>query len=287
MGEYSEMSDETSLQTAPAAARKRRRTIIATALIIAILLLAAGGSAWAIVLAQQAADPQSSASPRATADPAPSAAPSPTTSPAAEPSTDPAPQWDVDSPDSITVVVNKQRRFHPKDWAPDDLVMPDVPNNNGQPLRKPAAKAIEKMYRAAVADGVPFVIASGYRPYAMQVDLFQSYVDRDGVKAAETYSARAGHSEHQTGLVADVDDGSGCAFSECFGDTPAGTWLRKNAYRYGYVIRYQQGQQKITGYIYEPFHLRYVGTEVSRAMHAERIKTLEEFFGLPAAPDYK
>lgn len=192
----------------------------------------------------------------------------------------------IDDPASITVVVNKQRPLNPIDYAPGDLVWPNVPNNNGQPMRAEAAAAIEQMYAAASADGAPFVIASAYRDYHMQTGLFQSYVQRDGVAAAETYSARPGHSEHQTGLVADVDDGSGCAFQFCFGDTAAGTWVRDNAYRFGFIVRYNQDQQGITGYIYEPYHLRYVGPEVAGQMRAQGIVNLEDYFGLPAAPTY-
>lgn len=192
----------------------------------------------------------------------------------------------INDPSSITVVVNKQRPLNPADWAPGDLVLPNVPNTNGQPMRAEAAQAIESMYAAAVADGAPFVIASGYRDYSTQVGLFDSYVQRDGVAAAETYSARPGHSEHQTGLVADVDDGSGCAFDVCFANTAAGAWVRDNAHRFGFIIRYNEGQQAVTGYIFEPYHLRYVGPEVAGAMNLQGITNLEDYFGLPPAPTY-
>ena len=111
-------------------------------------------------------------------------------------------------------------------------------------------------------------------------------VARDGIAAAETYSARPGHSEHQTGLAADLDDGSGCAFMACFGQTATGLWLRENAYRYGFILRYDDGQQPVVGYIYEPWHFRYVGVEVAAGMREAGIRNLEEYFGLPAAPSY-
>ncbi|MFC6233981.1 D-alanyl-D-alanine carboxypeptidase family protein [Leucobacter soli] len=264
---------------------RRRRVVLATVLAAALVLLS-GAGLWAFIAAQQSANTGSTAASEAPPTPETDPSPAPDPAPEPEPEPDPEPQWDIDSPDSITVVVNKQRPLTPEGWAPDDLVMPDVPNNNGQPMRKPAARAIEKMHAAASADGAPFVIASAYRPYDMQVDLFQSYVNRDGVEAAETYSARPGHSEHQTGLVADVDDGSGCAFEFCFGATAAGAWIRENANRYGFIVRYPEGQQETTGYIYEPYHLRYVGKEVAGLMHEQGVETLEEFFGLDPAPTY-
>jgi D-alanyl-D-alanine carboxypeptidase len=257
---------------------------VLTWVLIGALVLSSGGVIWAVIAAnagQATPEPVKTTEP---ATPTPEPAPEPVAEP--EPEPEPAPQWDIDSPSSITVVVNKQRPLNPIDWAPDDLVWPNVPNNNGQPMRAEAAQAIESMYAAALADGAPFVIASGYRDYATQVGLFDSYVQRDGVEAAETYSARPGHSEHQTGLVADVDDGSGCTFDVCFGNTAAGTWVRENAHRFGFIVRYNQDQQGVTGYIYEPYHLRYVGPQVAGEMHAQGIVNLEDFFGLPAAPTY-
>lgn len=258
-------------------------------MVAALVVLGGGGAAWAVI-ASSAASESASDGDAAPIRPTPShtATPTPTQSlePTPEATPEPASQWDIDSASSITVVVNKQRPLSPIDWAPNDLVWPEVPNNNGQPMRAEAAHAIESMYAAAVADGAPFVIASGYRDYATQRGLFDSYVQRDGVAAAETYSARPGHSEHQTGLVADIDDGSGCAFDVCFGQTAAGSWVRENAHRFGFIVRYGDGQQATTGYIYEPYHLRYVGADVASAMHAQGVATLEGFFGLPAAPGY-
>jgi len=164
--------------------------------------------------------------------------------------------------------------------------MPDIPNRNGQPMRAEAARALEKMHAAATADGAPFVIGSAYRSYAKQAGLFDSYVKRDGVAAAETYSARPGYSEHQTGLVADIDDNGGCYLETCFGETAAGKWVRENGYRYGFIVRYERDQQATVGYIYEPWHLRYVGVKVATDMHDRGILNLEDYFGLPAAATY-
>src|SRR5690606_15597257 len=104
---------------------------------------------------------------------------------------------------------------------------------------------------------------------------------------AQAQSARPGYSEHQTGLTADlVGRPAACSIQICFGDTPQGQWIAKNGWRFGFVVRYPEGKTDVTGYIYEPWHVRYVGTYLSTEMHDTGILTLEEFFGLPPAPDY-
>ena len=198
----------------------------------------------------------------------------------------PAPN--LTSPGSITVVVNKKRPLSPIRWAPGDLVMPaGIPNVNGQPVRTEVARALERMHRAMRAEiGRGFNILSGFRSYETQERLFNSYAARDGVAAAERYSARPGHSEHQTGLAVDLDDGSGCGISECFGRTPVGRWLRDNAHRFGFILRYDSGQEHVVGYLYEPWHFRYVGTAVAQDMRSRGFVNLENYFRLPAAPRY-
>lgn len=216
--------------------------------------------------------------------PAPKPEPKPEKTP--EPEEPAPPAYDIDSPASITVVVNKLRPLNPIDWVPEDLVYPDLPNTNGQPLRAEAAAALEAMNAEASAAGVPLIIASGYRSYGLQESLFSRYAASDGVAAAETYSARPGHSEHQTGLAVDLTDGGACTLEECFGETTTGIWLREHAWRFGFILRYENGEQPVVGYLYEPWHFRYVGADVARAMHEQGIKNLEDFFGLPAAPSY-
>lgn len=277
----------------PAAAggRRRKRLLIGTVIGVAAVL-GASGATWATIsaMSQQstAAEASKPAAPKRTPSPTPTPEPTPEPAPPVEevPVEPPAPQWSVDDPASYQVVVNKQRPFNPIDWAPGDLVMPNVPNQNGQPMRAEAAAAAEAMYAEASAAGVPFTIASGFRDYYYQVSLFDSYVASDGVEAAETYSARAGFSEHQTGLVMDITECGGCSLSEAFGGTPQGIWARDNAYRFGFIMRYQPGQEPIVGYVYEPWHFRYVGPEVAADMQAKGIPNLEDYFGLPAAPTY-
>lgn len=193
----------------------------------------------------------------------------------------------LDDPASLWVVTNKLRPLQPNDFAPDDLVMPaGVENEFAQPLRHPAARAVEAFVAAAAADGLNVRIISAYRDYATQVALYDGYVMRDGQAAADTYSARPGHSEHQTGLVVDFDDHGDCYLSACFGDTPAGIWLAEHAAEHGFIVRYPEGKQEVTGFMPEPWHFRYVGPELAEQMRETGVTTLEEFFGLPSAPGY-
>jgi D-alanyl-D-alanine carboxypeptidase len=198
--------------------------------------------------------------------------------------TDPTSQW---------VIANKQRRLQPSDYAPDDLVVPSIKlrsniTSDERQVRKVTADNLKKLSDAAAADGVTLTLESGYRSYTFQVALYNRYVNEQGKAVADTQSARPGFSEHQTGLAADLGGVTkpACNVEGCFKDTPEGTWIAANAYKYGFVIRYPEGKQSVTGYIYEPWHLRYVGTELSTDMHNKNISTLEEYFGLPAAPDY-
>ena len=192
-----------------------------------------------------------------------------------------------DDPMSLWVVANKQRALQPVDFAPTDLVTPEgVENEFDQPLREPAARAVEGLVGAAAADGLDVRIISAYRDYATQVALYDGYVARDGQEAADTYSARPGHSEHQTGLAVDFDDHGACYLAACFGQTPAGVWLAEHAAEHGFIVRYPDGKQEVTGFMPEPWHLRFVGTDLAQHMRDNGVTTLEEFFGLPAAPGY-
>lgn len=214
------------------------------------------------------------------------------TAPEETPDTPAPPAFDrtahsVDDPMSIWVVSNKLRPLSPVDFAPNDLVMPQgVENQFAQPLREPAARAAEQFIAAAGAAGHSVWIISAYRDYATQVALYDNYVGRDGQEAADTYSARPGHSEHQTGLALDIDDHGNCYLDACFGETPAGQWLAANAADHGFIVRYPAGKQEVTGFMPEPWHFRYVGPELAQEMRATGVTTLEEFFGLPAAPGY-
>jgi D-alanyl-D-alanine carboxypeptidase len=219
------------------------------------------------------------------------AQPSPQPNPQTAPKTD-KPQGQVHgypidpatTPDSITVLVNKESSALPETYKPADLENdPNLPfifsgYDEKRLLRKPAAQALEKLFAAAKKDGINLAGVSGFRSYALQKSLFDSYVKQQGETEARRYSAVPGHSEHQTGLAIDVSGSTGaCAAEDCFGDTPEAKWLAQHAQEYGYIIRYPKGKEAITGYAYEPWHIRYVGVELAKEVTSKGL-TLEEYF---------
>lgn len=192
--------------------------------------------------------------------------------------------YDIDSPDSVTVIVNKRRPLDPLEHAPDDLV---PVAGAAVTLRAEAAEAFEEMRADAQRDGNPIAVHSATRTFAEQRTTFEGWVAHMGRERAERSSARAGFSEHQTGLAVDVVAvGDTCGVISCFGGTKASEWLAANAHRYGFVVRFDGAHEEWTGYKAEPWHLRYVGVEVATAVHEAGGPSLEEFFGLGPAPDY-
>jgi zinc D-Ala-D-Ala carboxypeptidase len=186
------------------------------------------------------------------------------------------------SHDSIPVLINKKNSL-PETYAPEDLVYPNIrfifeEKIEKRMLRKEAAEAIEQLFQAAIKQGLPLAGVSAYRSHETQTALFNHYVETDGLENAILYSAVPGTSEHETGLAIDVtvSDGS-CAAEDCFGETEEAKWLEKNAPLYGYIIRYPKGKEEITGYKYEPWHLRYVGKEIAQNIATQNI-TLEEYY---------
>lgn len=195
--------------------------------------------------------------------------------------------YSVDEPSSLWVVVNKARPLSVIDYAPDNLVAPELPSAFAPLLRADAARALAEMFDAATADGVGLMIQSSYRGYALQVRIKRESVERWGQQVSDSRSARAGHSEHQTGLAVDLTGENGqCTLEACFGETVEGKWLAENSWKFGFILRYLEGTTDVTGYIYEPWHFRYVGEELAREIWLQGYPTLEEFFGLPPAPDY-
>ncbi|KNX39125.1 hypothetical protein VV01_02240 [Luteipulveratus halotolerans] len=143
------------------------------------------------------------------------------------------------------------------------------------------------MIKAAAADKAGFYASNGYRAYGWQQGLYTSYARRDGALAADSYSARPGYSEHQTGLAFDAKAiDNRCSLQACFGRTPSGRWLAAHAPAYGFLVRYTPVNSVITGYSPEPWHLRYVGTWMTAYLKESGETSLEEALGLPAAPDY-
>ncbi len=221
------------------------------------------------------------------AEPA-SAAPSPTPAATAEPTPEPTARWDVDSAASLQVIVNKLRPMDPADFAPQ-LVPVSTENEDGAEVVRPELDAalteMDAAMRAAIGEGT--FVTSSYRSYGLQAQYYQNAIDRYGQQAADTTSARPGHSEHQTGLAIDLQSTSReCRLDHCFGETEAGRWIAQHAWEFGFVLRYPPGADAVTGYAWEPWHLRFVGTDVTTAMHEHGTVTLEEFFGLAPAPEY-
>lgn len=197
----------------------------------------------------------------------------------------------LSDPASIWVVINKQHPINPLAYVPQ-LTDPNVPLKSGHlasnmQVSKQMAGPLESMFTAASNEGYHLMLSSGYRSYAYQVEVYRSIVSSAGQGSADEQSARPGYSEHQTGFAADVAPLSGkCDLSQCFGQTPEGQWLAANAYKYGFIVRYPAGKQAITGYEYEPWHIRYVGVALATEMHTQGITTLEEFFNIGGGGTY-
>ena len=146
----------------------------------------------------------------------------------------------------------------------------------------PSAKAaLASMLEAGKVAGFNYNAFSGFRSYEYQSTLYNRYVNRDGKEAADRYSARPGYSEHQTGLAFDIGENGrqDLWLTEQFGETPAGQWLMNNAHLYGFILRYPQGKEHITGFMYESWHYRYVGVEHATAIFNAKT-TLEEYLNI-------
>ncbi len=200
--------------------------------------------------------------------------------------TTPASAYPLSAADSdYLVLVNKEWHVT-KDYWPEDLVtvskcVEGVGNADTHKLRKAAADALEKMIAGAAADGIDIRMRTGFRSYDYQVSLFDSYAKNHGEAEANKYSAKAGESEHQTGLACDLGGKSqSYALSDYFGDTKEGQWVKAHCAEYGFILRYTDGTLDTpgehTGYVYEAWHVRYVGTEAAKII-TENNWTLEEY----------
>lgn len=169
----------------------------------------------------------------------------------------------------VTKVYNKKNPVG--DYEPTDLIT----FNGGQSMRKEAAAAMSLMAKAAAAEGVTFGMGSGYRSKATQKTLYENYVKQDGQEAADRYSARPGFSEHQIGLTMDFTP-----IDESFEIGNGFKWLQKNAHKFGFVLRYPKGDESITGYMYEPWHWRYIGVDAATDMFNKGERTLEQYYGV-------
>ena len=156
--------------------------------------------------------------------------------------------------------------------------LPSTYNKGEDPVAK---AALVSMLEAGKAAGFDYNAFSGFRSYEYQTTLYNRYVNRDGKEAADRYSARPGYSEHQTGLAFDIGENGrqDLWLTEQFGETPAGQWLMNNAHLYGFILRYPQGKEHITGFMYESWHYRYVGLEHATAIFNKKT-TLEEYLNI-------
>lgn len=174
-------------------------------------------------------------------------------------------KFDITVKDGITyvdgiMIVNKTYSL-PKDYNPG--------------LQKVYKDAFTQMQSAAKLDNINLFIASGFRSYDNQVKIYNAYVKEDGKEKADTYSARPGYSEHQSGLAADINTAA-----SWFDDTQEAKWLKQNCYKYGFIIRYPKGEEKYTGYKYESWHLRYVGKKLAKKIHDNNDISLEHYFNI-------
>lgn len=253
--------------------------LIAAAIVVVLVLPPQGGGAR----------PTTAPTPGRTTTPTPSSSPSPspTPTPTPTPTFDSAAQ-SIDDPASYWVVVDKLRPLNPADYYPADLVDPPLPYTV-YPLRQAASDAAVQMFAAFTAEsgGLEMQFNSAFRSFESQGEKYAYWTSVYGQEGADLTSARPGHSEHQTGLAIDVAAAPEyCTLEQCFADTPQGQWLAANSWRFGFIVRYPNGMTAVTGYEYEPWHMRYVGVELATEMHNTGVATLEEFFGLPAAPTY-
>lgn len=247
---------------------KRKRTTIAIFIALAILLLAI------IILAlwrlrQPAAQPATSQSSDTSTE---QAAP---TKDVLLPNADPVTLIDEDytADNSLWRLVNKSHPLSDPHYRPANLQLASVTSRTDKStdersLRADIMPAVEELFDAAETAGYSLQIGSGFRGYDLQNTYYTNYVAVYGQAAADTFSAKPGYSEHQTGLAMDVATlDNDCYLEECFGETPAGMWLAAHAHEYGFILRYPPDGGDVTDFHYEPWHFRYVGVALASAIH--------------------
>lgn len=181
----------------------------------------------------------------------------------------------ITEPDIYLVLVNKEYKL-PENYVPSklELISNEFANENKY-LREEARIAFETLSKNAKELGYRIIAVSTYRDYEYQNKLYNMYVEEKGLDYADKCSARPGHSEHQTGLAVDVE-GSNHDYDE-FENSKEFIWMKENAYKYGFILRYPKGKEKITGFKYEPWHYRYVGLDTAKTIHDENL-SLEEYY---------
>ena len=183
-------------------------------------------------------------------------------------------------PASITVFIDKTHSL-PADYVPESLVTPYINSTSDViQVNEKAADALKSMATAASDSSVTLYLTAGYISYETQDDYFNDRAGMVGEAEANKTIAKAGFSEHQTGLAFDFsDEPSGTNTTVAFADTDAGKWLIEHAWEYGFIMRYPEGKEAVTGYTYQPWHYRYIGKDVAKAIHeAGENYTLEEYY---------
>jgi len=188
----------------------------------------------------------------------------------------------IQNASNLFALVNKEFGL-PAEYLPDDLVRPNVSFSFGNEdvekskLRKEAANALEEMFTEAKQKGIMLYAVSGFRSYNRQETLFTAEVQKIGEKMVIEAVAKPGNSEHQTGLAMDISSNSvGLSLTEQFGETLESKWLEENAHKFGFILRYPKGKEHLTGYMYEPWHYRYVGQRIAKEIYRNDW-TLEEY----------
>ena len=205
----------------------------------------------------------------------PTPSPATTTTPTPEPTVEPT--VDTTTVSSIQKITNKN---HPIDsgYVPANLTIVNVNSNGTQYLRSEAASELVNMFAAAHKDGIDLYLVSGYRSYAQQLALYNTYVSTDGKALADSYDAIPGACEHQLGLAVDLsDDNRDHDIDDSFESTAAYQWLLKHSYEYGYILRFPPGKESITGIAYNPWSFRYIGIEEAKKVYDSGL-TLEEYY---------
>lgn len=178
--------------------------------------------------------------------------------------------------DGILMLVNKFNALD-KDYNPDDIVK--ISNwyaYEGNSIREVVYEKLKGFYNAARNAGYYVVINSSYRTYEQQERDYNNFLTKYGKKYADSYAARPGHSEHQTGLAFDINP-PGAGMDDYEQHKDAYDWLAEHAHEYGFILRYPKGKEHITGYNYEPWHFRYVGEKVAKEIYEQKI-TFDEYY---------
>ena len=180
----------------------------------------------------------------------------------------------IDNSDDIFVLVNKYHKLD-NNYVPNDLEVINSKYNKGtnNKLRHVARENFEKMCEDALKDNIKIYSGSAYRSYSYQLSLYNRYVSKDGKINADKYAARAGHSEHQTGLATDIMNSK---YEYISSNDIEYDWLINNSYKYGFILRYPKDKENITGYMYEEWHFRYIGDKVAKIIHDKNL-TFDEY----------